>query len=188
MLWCPILDLALQISLHLLNLLHLVGQLIKAALAVGLGGVVDYQHLLLLLKQHHLLLHHVHLHLDGLRVNCWACVSGDWRLCYVHHRRLEIVPLSELSEERVIMLNVADIMRLWRRNSDPVCVLRGQCSTDRVGAIGYFFTTRRKVLVLRSHVLAAHAGFVTLRLLAVASLVLGVDYILLLELHVFARR
>ena len=53
--------LALQIDLHLLYLLHLLSQ------SSDIRSVPAHlHHLLLLLQQEHLLLHHVHLHLNGI--------------------------------------------------------------------------------------------------------------------------
>ena len=60
----PTADLFLERQLHMLDLLHLLGQLVKPAV------VARHRHhlLLLLLQQQHLLLHHVHLHLDSVSI------------------------------------------------------------------------------------------------------------------------
>ena len=59
----PTAYLLLELHLHLLDLLHLLGELVEPAVVAR-----HRHHLLLLLQQQHLLLHHVHLHLDSFSI------------------------------------------------------------------------------------------------------------------------
>lgn len=95
--------LLLEVHLHSLQLLHLLGQLAQTALVPVHG-----HHLGLLLQKNHLLLHHVHLHLNRLSIdlrsrsilvlNLLLCLS----LSDVHDRGCEVLFLAELPEERLL--------------------------------------------------------------------------------------
>ena len=105
--------LRLKIHLHTLELLHLLSQLAKSTL-VSIHG----HHLLLLLEQEHLLLHHLHLHLDCLGVHLSRSVRVVWRcsislgillllllsLCDVHNGRREVFIIAILSKQRVLSM------------------------------------------------------------------------------------
>lgn len=90
----------LEIHLHLLNWLHLLSQLAYIATIS-----IHCHHLLLLLKQKHLLLHHIHLHFDGFWVDtclaCWLIRRSFRSWCCiwdVHDSWSEVFLICELTE------------------------------------------------------------------------------------------
>ena len=136
--------LVLQTNLHLLQLLHLLGQLGHVASTPAIHG----HHLTLLLQKQHLLLHHIHLHLNCLCVYLLLLhlpgTSGQvWNGCLsdVHHGRLEVRLVGKLPEEGVVIhvfrQNVAHVVHVLPL-SRIVSWLHDCSAPDRLGSLGHF--------------------------------------------------